>query len=304
MILFIVFDPSTKNTIKPIYEIMLKKYPSHYIDLNNDIINYRIPYRMVISCFSTNKIEFTVFRKFSCKKIMIIDGPLGSRFDNVSKKCYPDKFIVSNRKVCNILNQNFNIDYSKMIISGSIYLDWIFQNHKKNLEKNNSIPFFLPADDPNIDYKLTQLSTYENIFTNLINYFNKTEFTIILRPHPRSSKILLNLIDNYSKNYEIFKYHEYDNIDNYTIINSSKYTFSVGSFSSYESIVLGTPSCFLRFNIHFPGFDRYVDIQNMPVINNENDLNSFIMFKKMGKIDDFKDAIQNTINFIKQQINL
>jgi hypothetical protein len=287
-IIFYYHDPNTFNHLKPVYEKLQHNNKKISNIKNEDKYDANIG----VYGLSTNQIELNV-KKQHDYSILYIEGLVGNRLNDIQTLDF-DIILVCNEKCKSQLENNYN---NKVISIGDTFYNELICRNVKNTNKD-IVTIFLSPDDKTMDDELMNINNYYLLIDNIKNHVKDR---ILIRFHPRTSKQVIQTIENrYKNNEQIF----FNNImKNEDIINKSTLTFSVGSTMYYESILNDVPSCFVNIDEKFKNLYSLFVMDEIVYTKNEKQLQNFIAkpYIKHQFLETHTNAINNFIHILDEK---
>jgi hypothetical protein len=292
MIVFVAHDPGAKNHIRPIYEHALAVgEAAQFVDLasRTDLLDERqasallltIRPRGLISGCSMNQSEWPWIRASKTLGIptaMKIDFGVGRRLEGISQEDFPNRFLVTNNGCGRELTERGAApDSVKM--TGSVHLERVSETKPEESENHvhrlyrlkvgiNIVPFFCAADALESAKALVALATF--LPTPTLD-----SFAVIVRPHPRSSS--LQEVKSAIRQFKFLHLDARNRVSTSALLLASRFSFSMGSTVSLESLVLGVPSAFLQLGWDYKELNLlYRQVFEVPRIRSADDLQQFV----------------------------
>jgi hypothetical protein len=305
MFIFAAHDPGAKNHIRPIYLHALEAgEKATWIDLStrSELMKWDHAHEYVVD----NSIEILVTGSSICVKgggidhyqlppncekpliracknkkipcISVVDLGIQGKFDKANFQEIPDRFLVTNSGCVSEL-LDLGVDYDSIVLTGSAHLETYANTKLKSGDVNvkriyglsrarNLISFFCGPDT-------AQSIEAVNSISSLLLETQLTDFTIVVRPHPRMP--LKSLLEEQVRKFGHVLYDEGGEPDTLLLLAASRVSFSMASLVSLESLVIGTPSAFYQIGWDYENLNNmYNNVMSVPRVRTKEELGFFI----------------------------
>ena len=292
MIVFVAHDPGAKNHLRPIYEHALTVgEAAQFIDLAphpelrdekqaSVLLSANRPSALISGC-SMNQSEWPFIRACNTLGIpaaMTIDFGVGRRLEGISKEDFPTRFLVTNSGCGRELVERGAASES-VLLAGSAHLERVSKAEPIESDRPvhriygfrrgiNIVPFFCTADAAASAKALVALAA-------LLPTLALDPFAVIVRPHPRS--VSLKDLESEIQRSRFLHLDDQNRVSTTELLLASRFSFSMVSTVSLESLVLGIPSAFFQLGWDYEGPDLlYRHVREVPRIRNANELKKFV----------------------------
>jgi len=269
MLLFAAHDPGARNHIRPIYDHAKSLGEKvEFVDLSAGKLDddqalalvHRLQPELLISGCSTNRAEWPLLRAskgLGIKTVAVVDIVAEGKLDLVPPADFPDRFLVTNQH-CREEITGYRASPETIIVTGSAYIESVSKRKRRRSEfeagglygishNANLVSFFCC---PNTE------SSIEAV-VSLATVLPKTSLSrpvVVVRPHPRAPhKETLQAVCG---RFDHVHFDPGDQIGRHELLGACRFSFSMASTVSLESLVLGTPSAFYQIGWDFREFDR------------------------------------------------
>ena len=305
MLIFAAHDPGAKNHIRPIYlhalevgekatwvdlstrsELMEWNHAHEYIfDKSIDILvtgssicvkGGGIDHRQLPPNCERPLIRACKNEDIPC--ISVVDLSAKGRFNEVNFQEMPDRFLVTNSGCVSEL-LDLGVDYDSIVLTGSAHLEAYASKNLKSDDVSakrayglsparNLISFFCGPDT-------AQSIEAVNSISNLLLETQLTDFTIVVRPHPRMPE--KNRLEERVQQFGHTLYDDAGELNTLSLLAASQVSFSMASTTSLESLVIGTPSAFYQIGWDYESLNNlFNNVVLVPRVRTREELGFFI----------------------------
>ena len=313
MLIFTAHDPGAKNHVWPIYLHALELgRKAEFIDLSirkelmqwsyaDEFIGGNPIQGLITGCSICAKGkgidrhqlppngEQPLIR--ACKKkqipcISVVDISTQGKLDKANSREYPDRFLVTNSGCIDEL-LGLGVSLDSIILTGSAHLE----SYANTIWNSNGIDArsfygFLPETNlisffcsPDISCSIEAV----NSLSNLLPQTQLDDLAIIVRPHPRAPKKYL--LDEQARQFRHVLYDHGEELSTPSLLTVSRFSLSMASTVSLESLVIGTPSAFYQIGWDYSTMDTlYSNVTTISRIRTKDELDNFVnRLSKNGK---------------------
>jgi hypothetical protein len=292
MLLFAAHDPGAKNQIRPVYDKALK-FGEHaeFIDLSSrvELMEDRparafvksLDIRLLFCGSSLNQGEWALIR--ACKDlrlptVMMVDISGEQKVDCIDATEFPDRFLVTNRD-CIAELSSYGAHPDSIVLGGSVFLEQLALGGLPTDGKSVAQHYGF-SSEKNIVAFYTGPSTTQAVssLVSLASLLPKTRLddpVIIVRPHPRAEN--KEQLEVACHQFDFVRYDCDGELKTLDLLAASRFSLSMASTVSLESLVLGIPSAFYQAGWDYAGLDRlYRNIRAIDRIRNRTQLIQFV----------------------------
>jgi len=322
MFLFAGHDPGAKNHIRPIHAHAISLgIATEFIDLSSrtDLLDDHraltlittLKPRLLITGSSMNQAEWPLIR--ACKSsavptAMVVDLGAEGKLDPINCIDFPDRFLVTNPGCLREVIE-YGAHPDTVVLTGSTHLEFLYANRSEKNDiaaerhygltsKHNLVSFFCAPTVAAID-AVVSLAT-------LLPTTDLDSPAIVVRPHPRDRN--KDQLESACGQFDFVHYDAGDHVTTPALLLSSRFSLSMASTVSLESLVLGTPSAFYQIGWDFVELDQlYRNVEGMTIIRRSEQLGQFVanVLKNSGgpvieEIESYSGALERTWRVISE----
>lgn len=283
MLLFVAHDPGARNHISPIY-IHAKTVGEmvEYVDLSTGILDEdaatelirRLQPDLLITGCSTNRSEWPIIRvakKSGINVAVVVDITATGKLNHVPPSDFPDRFMVTN-SFCRKELTDFGASPESITVTGSAYIESL-SNSKSQTANINFCRLYGFSEQANLISFFGSTNTEASIeavvsLTTLLPETSLNHPVVIVRPHPRAAN--KKALETACGKLNNFFYDAGDQVESHELLAASRFSLTMVSTVSLESLVLGIPSAFYligwdvgEFRVMMRNFDQVLRIRDL-----------------------------------------
>jgi len=326
MLLFAAHDPGAKNHIRAVYDHALDVGEgAEFIDLSarrelmedgpaQTLVNSVEP-RLLFCGSSLNQGEWALIRACKAQGLptaMVVDISGEQKVDHIDPTDFPDRFLVTNREcIAELLSYGAQPD--SLVLSGSAYLENLSLGGRPAIGESveryygfttevTAVPFFTGPSTPAAVDALVSLAA-------LLPTTGLDNPVIIVRPHPRAEN--KDQLESACHRFDFVRYDAASEVGTPDLLAASRFSLSMASTVSLESLVLGIPSAFYQTGWDYADLDRlYRNIEAIPRIRDAKQLVQFVAtvlenraIPEADDLENYSGALERSWKVIRELIN-